>query len=185
MDLYDELREKRILLIEDDPWTHDALSLYFGLKGCALRAVGTVSDALEAIGREHFDVIICDYWMPDMDGLTLLDLVEKSDPEAIRILITGYPTSEIVAEADRLGVHELITKPVTVEALEETLERLLARRKEAGAASAGEITQLDRAAARRKGRLGRRSGRNGEREAADAEPAEAFPEQVREGGNRQ
>ncbi len=182
MNLYDELREKKILLIEDDPWTQDALSLYFGLKGCGLRAVETISDALEAIGMESFDVIICDYWMPDMDGLTFLDLVEKSDPESIRILITGYPTSEIAAEADRLGVHELITKPVTVEALEETLERLLAQRKEAVAAPGGEIAKLDRAAVRRKRRTGRRSGRNGEQAPAETEPTEALRARVREGG---
>lgn len=129
MDLYEELRRMKILLIEDDPWTREALTLLFEIEGCRILALGSVAEGIDALVKDKFDLIICDYWLPDIDGLTFYRLYGSLQADAIRILITAYPTRKVVAEAEASGVHACIKKPFTGRFLEETLEPLIRMRK--------------------------------------------------------
>jgi DNA-binding NtrC family response regulator len=123
MNLYQELGVKKILLIEDDPWTRDSLSLFFQIEGCLLEAAASAQEAIAALSSDRFDLILCEYLLPDMDGLSLLKLFGNSQPEAVKFLFTVYPTHQLVEEAGRHGVHDVIRKPFTVQTLEDSLKR--------------------------------------------------------------
>ncbi|MGE5188912.1 MAG: response regulator [Gemmatimonadota bacterium] len=125
--LYRELGVTDILLIEDDPWTMDALSLFFRIEGCRVRAASTTEEAIEALSGGRFDLIICEYWLPDMDGLSILRLYGNRQPGAVKFLISAYLTHRAVEEAVRSGIHEVIRKPFTVKTLENSLARHLRR----------------------------------------------------------
>ncbi len=121
--LYRELGVRNILLVEDDPWTRDSLSLFFQIGGCRLTSAANAEEAIAALSAGPYDLILCEYWLPDLDGLSLLKLYGNRQPRAIKFLITAYLSHEAADEVARAGVHDVIRKPFTVERLEESLQR--------------------------------------------------------------
>lgn len=126
MELFNKLKECRILLIDDDEWIRDSLSLFFESEGCRLLALETAEEALAELERQPYDIIITDYKLPGMDGLRFLGRIKSSHPEALKILITAFGTDDIFSAAMDLGVKELITKPFTSKTIENSLARLIA-----------------------------------------------------------
>lgn len=127
MDLFSKLRNKKILLVDDDEWIRDSLTLYFCSEGCQLLALETAEEGIELLKRENYDIIISDYKLPGMDGLTFSKKIQEIRPNSIRILITAYGSDEIVSEAMRIGIHDFIEKPFTAKTIEGSLSRLIER----------------------------------------------------------
>lgn len=125
VDLYWRLKEKSILLIEDDPWVRDSLSLYLQNRGCRPVSFATAEEGMDAIRKGKFDIILCDYWLPGCDGLAFLRFAKEQQPAAKRILITAYPLSEISAEVEKAGLDDFIQKPFSVETIEYCLARCI------------------------------------------------------------
>jgi len=125
MNLYQELGVKNILLVEDDPWTRDSLSLFFQIEGCRLQSAASANEAIEALADDRFDMILCERSLPDMDGLSLMKRYGNNQPGAVKFLISSYPTQSLIEEAGRYGFHDVIRKPFTVETLEKSLMRCL------------------------------------------------------------
>jgi len=125
MDLFGRLKQMKIVLIDDDEWIRDSLSLFFEGEGCHLLALETAEEAIEKLKRQNYDIIIADYRMPAMDGLEFLKRIQKTDPHAIKVLITAYKDEKVVSEAIRIGIQDFIEKPFTTRAIEESLSRLI------------------------------------------------------------
>jgi len=128
MDLSAELRGKKMALVENDTLLKDSLSLFFRSKGFDLDAFETAEEALEAMEKEKFGIVISDQWLPGMDGLALLARAEEIAPDSIRILITGEPHTLMVEKANRTGVDDFILKPFTTDEIEASLWRLIRQR---------------------------------------------------------
>ena len=58
MNLFATLKEKRLLLIDDDEWIRDSLSLFFELQGCSLMALETAEEGLKELSRSSYDIIL-------------------------------------------------------------------------------------------------------------------------------
>ena len=129
MDLFDRLKEMRMLLIDDDEWIRDSLTLFFEGEECHLLALETAEEAMEVLKVQDYDVIIVDYKLPGMDGLAFLDQIQESHPGAMKILITAYKSDGLVSEARRLGTQDFIEKPFTSKTIEESLSRLIEKHK--------------------------------------------------------
>ena len=128
MDLFRRLKEMRILLIDDDEWIRDSLTVFFESEGCHLLALETAEEGIDALKRQAYDIIIADYRLPGMDGLEFFRQLEKSHPGVLKILITAYRSEEVVSEADRMGVHDFINKPFSSKTIEESLSRVIENR---------------------------------------------------------
>ena len=129
MELFSELREMKILLIDDDEWIRDSMRLFFEAEGCHLTALETAEEGLEALKKQAFDIIITDYRLPGMDGLGFLKRIHDPHSRSIKILITAYGNHELVAEASKLGVQDFIEKPFTSDIIESALFSLIKARK--------------------------------------------------------
>ena len=125
MNLFNKLKDHKILLVDDDEWIRDSLTLYFGTEGCHILAVETAEEGLELLKEEDYDIILIDYKLPGMDGLTFTKKIHEIRPDAIKILITSYKTKEVVSEAKRIGIQDLIDKPFTIKTIEDSLSRLI------------------------------------------------------------
>jgi DNA-binding NtrC family response regulator len=125
MDLFSKLKAKKILLVDDDEWIRDSLTMYFGAEGCHILAVETAEEGLELLKQEDWDIILTDYKLPGIDGLTFSKKIQEIRPDAIKILITAYKSKELVSEAVSTGIQDLIDKPFTVKTIEDSLSRLL------------------------------------------------------------
>jgi len=130
--LYQDLGVRSVLLVEDDPWTRESLSLFFQVEGCRLRSAANADEAISALLGERFDLIICEYWLPDMDGLSVLKLYGDCQPEAVKVLISAYLTHQAVDEALRSGIDDVLRKPFKVETLENSLKRRFRERRGRG-----------------------------------------------------
>ena len=127
MDIFNKIKNMKILLIDDDEWIRDSLSLFFEAEGCNLLAFETAEEGMEAVKQQVYDIVISDYKLPGMDGLEFLRRVKEKQPDAFEILITAYANREIVKEADEIGVKDIIPKPFTSEDVETSLSRIVGK----------------------------------------------------------
>ncbi len=125
MDIFNRIKNMKILLVDDDEWIRDSLSLFFEAEGCNLLAFETAEEAIEAVKQKVYDIVISDYKLPGMDGLEFLKRVKEKQPNAFEILITAYANCEILKEAKLMGVRDIIPKPFTSEDVETSLAGII------------------------------------------------------------
>ena len=125
MNIFSKLKDKKILLVEDDEWIRDSLTEYFGTEGCHILAVETAEEGMRLIKQEDWNIILTDYKLPGIDGLTFSKRIQEIRPDAIKILITAYKSKEVVSKARNAGIQDLIGKPFTIKTIEDSLSRLL------------------------------------------------------------
>ena len=127
MNLFSKLKNKKILLVDDDEWIRDSLTLYFDTEGCQMIAVETAEEGMELLKQQDYDIILLDYKLPGIDGLTFSRKIQEIRPDAIKILITAYKNKKVVSEAMNVGIQDLIDKPFTIKTIEDSMLRLIQR----------------------------------------------------------
>jgi CheY-like chemotaxis protein len=130
MDPFQELRKLKMLLVDDDEWIRDSLSMFFKSEGCSFVAFETAEEGLAALSEQGYDVIIADYRLPGMNGLEFLKMVTRKTMgrEPIKILITAYGNDQVRREMVDLGVHGYIAKPFSTKTLVSSLGKLVENR---------------------------------------------------------
>ncbi len=107
------MNRKKILVVDDDP---SVLTCYERLLKRSGYLPVTLSDGreLEASLEDHADagLLILDYRMPLMDGLSLLSRLRDKGFRCPVLLVSAYATEEVRVNADRLGVCRVLEKPV-------------------------------------------------------------------------
>ena len=128
---------RHILIVEDEE--NVATTLQYMLKKlprCNITIAGGGEQALRLFERQPFDLLITDYKMPDMDGMTLAARVRQSYPQTVIIMITAYGDDALREQAAHISVQHVLDKPVElVEIRSAALEAL--GRLENGQAGAG------------------------------------------------
>ena len=117
-----------MLLVDDDEFIRDSLSIVFKNHGCAIQTAETAEEGLKVMDQQRFDVIISDLRLPGIGGLEFLKLAKASQSEALSLLITAYRDEGILSKAIAIGVNEYIEKPFSVESLAESLVTLTENR---------------------------------------------------------
>ncbi len=100
-----------ILCIDDEPHNLEALKRLFR-KNYIVIAAPSGPKALKELDKQNFSVIISDQKMPEMTGVEFFMEAKKIQPDAVRILLTGYTDLESVIDAINQGqIHRYVTKP--------------------------------------------------------------------------
>lgn len=118
-----------ILLVEDDPDVRNVTVRLLELLNCRVVAVADASKAITKIVEKSndFDLVMTDYFMPDMDGIELTKNLKRIIPDLPVILCTGINNStddEIISES---GITEILSKPYTKNDLDLSIRRATAR----------------------------------------------------------
>ena len=121
---------RRILIIEDDPALNQMLGLHFEDQGFAVVGVERCDAGLEAARKAPVDLVLLDQQLPDGRGIELLPRLLQQRPDAEVIMMTGQHDLELAIEAIKAGAADFIHKPIKTEALQATVERVLASRRE-------------------------------------------------------
>jgi len=129
MNVFSCLKNMNILLIDDDEWIRDAMRIFFETENCKIIALETAEEALKILHQQNYDIVICDYKLPGLNGLTFLKEVRQSQSDALTIMITAYKTAPLVSEAKKIGIHGFIAKPFTSETIEAVLSHIIAEQK--------------------------------------------------------
>jgi len=103
---------RNVLVVDDEEVVR--LSYLRSLEGarCDVEAVADGREALRAMERSAFDLVMLDLRMPGVDGMTVLRTIKEKWPESEVVVITGYPSIESAKEAIRLGASDYLAKPV-------------------------------------------------------------------------
>jgi DNA-binding response OmpR family regulator len=122
--------EHRVLLVDDDHAVRAMMNATLERKGFQVVAVATVTEALKLIVTESFDVLITDLHMPNAgDGFTLVTAMRHSQPNALTLLVSGYPDVESAMAAILLEADDIIIKPFEAGQLAELVRNKLVSRK--------------------------------------------------------
>ena len=107
------MREKaKILIVDDEDVVRLSYAMILAREHCQAQTAWDGDEALRAMGKDPFDVVLLDLRMPGPDGLTVLKQLKQRWPDSEVVIITGYPTVESAKEAVRLGAYEYLPKPV-------------------------------------------------------------------------
>ena len=120
------LSQMRILVVDDSLDTVDMLSRLFEMDGAVVTSAHSGDEALEALRREEFDVILSDISMPGMDGFELLRNMRAlpNTRDTPVLALTGFGRAEDVARAKAEGFYSHVTKPIDLVQLIEILQKL-------------------------------------------------------------
>ena len=111
----------RILVIDDEPVICDACRLVLGEAGHAVDHCLTGAQGLEAIRRMHYDLVLLDMKLPDMDGTEIIKTVRDQATVSRVIVMTGFSTLNNAVEAMKLGAADYLAKPFTDDELMEAI----------------------------------------------------------------
>ena len=119
------LTSRKILLVDDDESIRLSLSYYFRNKVGAFMALESAEEALDHLKDEAYDIILCDYSLPGLDGLAFFQELSRQNNRVLKILVTAFGNLEIAVQAIRIGVHDFIMKPFTAATVEKSITGLI------------------------------------------------------------
>ena len=118
----------RVLIVDDEPDMLENCSRILSRQGYACTTAGDGATALAILERERPDLMLTDFKMPGMDGLTLLRRAHELDPALPIIMITGFATIESAVAAVKEGAFDYLPKDFSVDQLRVAVERALRHR---------------------------------------------------------
>ena len=120
----------RVLLVDDDEAVRAMMVATLERKGFEVVPACNVTEALKLITTESFDVLITDLHMPNpSDGFAVVTAMRHSQPDALTLLVSGYPDVKSAMDAILLQADEIIVKPFEAGKLADMVhEKLLTRK---------------------------------------------------------
>ena len=121
------MAKARVLFVDDEPGIRATLPAVLEMHGFDTVTCASVPEALEIIQKEKFNVLLSDLNIGEPgDGFTVVSAMRRVQPQAVTIIITGYPAFETALEAIRNQVDDYIVKPTDAKRLVETIEQKIA-----------------------------------------------------------
>ncbi len=122
----------KVLLVDDDDAVRVMMNATLQHRGFEVVAAASVTEALRRIATETFDVLITDLHMPNPgDGFTVVTAMRHSQPNALTLLVSGYPDVQSAMAAILLEADEILVKPFAVAKLTDLLRAKMLNRKPA------------------------------------------------------
>jgi UDP-3-O-acyl N-acetylglucosamine deacetylase len=115
-----------VLIVDDEAGILTALSQLLNDEGYLTLTTRSGDEALELYVKKRPDVVLLDIWLPDRDGLEILQTLLEIDPHAAVVMMSGHGTVPTAVKAIKMGAHEYLEKPLsdepTIAAVEAALE---------------------------------------------------------------
>lgn len=120
----------KLLFVDDEPGIRMTLAPILERHDFKVTTAGTVSEALELINHETFDVLLSDLNIGQPgDGFTVVSAMRRVQPQACTFILTGYPDFETALEAIRSQVDDYLLKPTDVPTLLRAIQSKMERRR--------------------------------------------------------
>jgi putative two-component system response regulator len=102
-----------IVIVDDEEMVLTSLSAYLSLEtDYDVQTFTSAKKAIDFVRGKRIDLVISDYLMPEMDGISFLARVRELQPEAPRIILTGYADKEnAIKGINEVGLYQYIEKP--------------------------------------------------------------------------
>ena len=114
---------RRILIVDDDGLVRENVVLFCERLGFDVTSCATLASAMSHASTGQFGVVLADCFLPDGNGMKILEEVSQSHPETSIVMMTGFPSIEAVIRSLRLGAVDYVIKPFNLYELKTILER--------------------------------------------------------------
>lgn len=122
---------ERILVVDDDVGVLRSVEAVLRDEGFDVVAVGGGRDAIAAVERCSPALVLLDVWMPDLDGIEVLERIRAVRKNLPVVVVSGHGTVELAVRATRIGAVDFIEKPFSIDGLLSSVRRALGRARSA------------------------------------------------------
>lgn len=135
--------ETRVLFVDDEQMLRDMWSAILGAEGFDVTVASNVHEALSRISREKFDVLIADLNIGEPgDGFTVVSAMRRTQPQAVTMILTGYPAFQAALRAIHEQVDDFLVKPADPKKVVETIRQNLSRQRKAPAVLTARLNEV-------------------------------------------
>jgi DNA-binding NtrC family response regulator len=117
-----------VLVIEDEDVVRSALARRLEQQGYVVNATPTAAEGQKRLEEGTTDLVLLDYRLPDADGLKVLERIRREWPDVPVIMMTAFTNVETAIQAMRLGAHNYVSKPFTLDEMMVVVEKALETR---------------------------------------------------------
>jgi len=122
------MTDASVIFVDDDPHIRQAIAQTLTLEDLSIACFEDARSGLESIAQDYEGVVLCDYNMPGMDGLEMLDRIRAMDETIPVIILTGQGDISTAVTAMQQGAYDFIEKPFDHDELLELLRHALEKR---------------------------------------------------------
>jgi excisionase family DNA binding protein len=114
-----------VLVVDDEQAVRDVMVEALESKQRNVLTAATGEEAVELIKRTPVDLVLLDLSMPGMNGVDTFRELQSLRPGLPVVIVTGYPDSDLMARALESGPFTIISKPVDIQQIQKTVERIV------------------------------------------------------------
>ncbi len=107
----------RVLLVDDEVGFVDVIAKRMSRRNIDVLKAYSGAEALQAMRKNEFDVVVLDLKMEDMDGIEVLKILKKMAPHLAVIMLTGHGSETAARDGIRFGAADYLTKPCDLDML--------------------------------------------------------------------
>ena len=115
-----------MLIIDDDTAVLASCQRIFTEEGFKVTTTTNPSEGIELATNNQYTVVLCDWHMPELDGMDVVTKLETDAPDSAIVMISGYPSVGRATEAMQRGVMDYLPKPFTPEEIAEAVQKSIA-----------------------------------------------------------
>jgi two-component system, cell cycle sensor histidine kinase and response regulator CckA len=123
-------RKVRLMLVDDDLDSLKSLHRALTLHGFEADQFENPSEALNTYEKDRYDIIVTDFKMPDMNGLSLARAIREVNPKAKIVLFSGYIDTKLLDLAVNENIDRIFHKPIPIEEFFQSIEHLINNKKD-------------------------------------------------------
>jgi DNA-binding NtrC family response regulator len=124
------IKAARILVIDDEESIRRTVSMILERAGYLVDTAENGKQAIEKAEANFYNLTLIDIRLPDVEGTELLDALEETTPNMVKIILTGYPALENAVKAINKGVDAYLIKPVKPDELLKVIQERLGEQKQ-------------------------------------------------------
>ena len=110
--------------LDNDEHVRDSLKVFFDSSQMNFLIFKTAAEGLNSLKHQGIDMVISDYFLPDMNGIEFLNQAAKDRPGIFRILMTTIVNDDMKLDILKSGIDRFLEKPLTVSSLDTIINEL-------------------------------------------------------------
>ncbi len=116
-----------VLIVDDEAGIRESLREIFEDEGYEVFTAEAGEEAIQMTDSMPVDLVFLDIWLPDRDGMEVLEDIKTKRERLPVVMISGHGTVEIAVKATKIGAYDFLEKPLSLERVLITAQRALER----------------------------------------------------------
>jgi two-component system, NtrC family, nitrogen regulation response regulator NtrX len=110
------MRQRKILVVDDEPGIRQSLGGVLEDEGYAVAAAASGEECLEMLAGADYELVLLDIWLPGMDGMEVLQRIQEIPigERPMVVVISGHGSIEAAVRATKLGAFDFLEKPLSI-----------------------------------------------------------------------